>query len=353
MSTVKSTNQRANCFTLLRYTFFFCIFCNHFVIINGSLNTPFNGLWFVQGFFIISGILVFNSYERSKSNIEFFLKRFLRIYPAYFITIICCFIIGIIVTNLPLNEFFSNRTTWKYLFANLCFGNFLQPTLPGVFENNPLPYLNGSLWTLKVEIMFYLTVPLVAHLLKRYNRNLILISIITFSVVWDITTSQLYYMTENKIFSDLNHQIFGELSYFYFPILLYNYRDILLKRWWVLFISISLLLLQQHIWQLCYLNCFSISIIILYLAYKPTFLFPISNITDYSYEMYLLRFPILQLLCLASIPANYFTLSIALIIIFLIAYVLNHICNKFSYKNLLSKHHIQSYFYKLKKNDNI
>ena len=339
MSTVKSTNQRANCFTLLRYTFFFCIFCNHFVIINGSLNTPFNGLWFVQGFFIISGILVFNSYERSKSNIEFFLKRFLRIYPAYFITIICCFIIGIIVTNLPLNEFFSNRTTWKYLFANLCFGNFLQPTLPGVFENNLLPYLNGSLWTLKVEIMFYLTVPLVAHLLKRYNRNLILISIITFSIVWDITTSQLYYITDKKIFYDLNHQIFGELSFFYFPVLLYYYQDKLFKIRWTFFISVILLVLQHSFWQLSYFNCIYLTIIVFFIAYKARFLFPISNATDYSYEMYLVRYPILQLLCLATIPFNVSTLFIALIIIFPIALILHKICSKISYKSLFVDRH--------------
>ncbi|MGN0214132.1 MAG: acyltransferase family protein [Muribaculaceae bacterium] len=334
MSTTDTERSRENCFTLLRYLFFFCIFCNHFFLINGNENTLFNGLYLVQGFFIISGVLVFNSYERSCSIREFFLKRFLRIYPAYFIAVVCGFIMGIILTTMPIIDFLSCKTTWKYLLCNLAFGNFLQPTLPGVFENNPLPYINSSLWTLKVEIMFYLSVPIVAYLIKRYNKNIVLFLIIIFSITWDICTSQLYYFTEKKIFYDLNHQIFGELSFFYFPVLLYNHRTVVLRKWWIFALALIILPVQTYVLGINYFNCLLLPTILLFIAYKASFLFKLSRVTDYSYEMYLARFPILQTLCLIGMPYNATTFVVSLIIIFFIAYYLHSICAKISYKNL-------------------
>lgn len=128
----------------------------------------------VDSFFVISGFLIFMSYERSNSLKDYFAKRFRRIYPAYLTVIVICAILGLFFSShSSLHQYYS--IDWlKYFLSNLSFMNFLQPTLPGVFEENHMPLVNGSLWTIKAEVMFYLAVPLIFFFLSRYNRLLVI-----------------------------------------------------------------------------------------------------------------------------------------------------------------------------------
>ena len=78
-----------------------------------------------------------------------------------------CFVIGMCLTTLPLMDFLKNKETLKYLVANFSFLNFIQPSLPGVFTNNPNQPLDGSLWTIKAELTLYVLLPFIVPLLKR------------------------------------------------------------------------------------------------------------------------------------------------------------------------------------------
>lgn len=62
------------------------------------------------------------------------------------------------VSSLGIGEYFS-RTWLKYVGFNLAFLNFVQQSLPGVFEGHKFDAVNGALWTLKIEVMFYAVVP--------------------------------------------------------------------------------------------------------------------------------------------------------------------------------------------------
>jgi peptidoglycan/LPS O-acetylase OafA/YrhL len=78
----------------------------------------------VQMFFIVSGFLIFWSFDKDNSEKNFFIKRFFRIYPLYLIIIILQTLFFI---------FYSKETNIflyiKYFFVNIFYLNFLSPSV--------------------------------------------------------------------------------------------------------------------------------------------------------------------------------------------------------------------------------
>lgn len=251
---------------------------------------------FVWGFFVISGLLTFNSYIKTPDLRLFVGKRIRRILPAYLTVVLMGFIAGLFLTSLPLSEFLHNAQTWKYLGANAVFLNYLQPTLPGVFEGNVLPFVNASLWTMKVEIMFYISVPIVYWLINRFGRNKVVISIVLLSILYDVLTAELYNYTGNPIYAKLNHQVFGMFAYFYAPVLLlFNKEKIRKYIIPLLVLSIPLLLCAYSNEWAKRFSPFTLSIVLVAFAYGVKKLHFSYGWKDVSYEFYLLHFPILQI----------------------------------------------------------
>lgn len=61
----------------------------------------------VQAFFVVSGFLIFMSYERSRSLKSYLDKRARRIYPAYFTIVMLCALSLWTVSSLEIGEYFS------------------------------------------------------------------------------------------------------------------------------------------------------------------------------------------------------------------------------------------------------
>jgi peptidoglycan/LPS O-acetylase OafA/YrhL len=113
----------------------------------------------VAAFFAISGYLITQSYQRTQSPIRYSWARSLRIFPALIVVLfLTAFLLGPVVTQLPLREYFSDRHTYTYILKNIpVFQN--QYNLPGVFAENPYPdSVNGSLWTLPPEFRCYVII---------------------------------------------------------------------------------------------------------------------------------------------------------------------------------------------------
>jgi peptidoglycan/LPS O-acetylase OafA/YrhL len=180
----------------------------------GFLNKIFNGGRAVDAFFIISGYLIIKSYERSRSDKEYFIKRIKRIYPAYLTIILLCAILGFLVSRYPVQDYFRSADLYKYVLANLVFLNFIHPTLPGVFENNFFHVVNGSLWSLKVEVGYYLLVPLIVYLKSKIKFPILYGSLFLLSVLYFFGMMHLYHTTHREIFLVLSRQTPGELLFF-------------------------------------------------------------------------------------------------------------------------------------------
>lgn len=292
-----------NCFTLLRYAFALAIFCNHLCYSTGRPIFLCYGGVFVQGFFVISGFLTMNSYVRKDDWRDFALRRMRRILPGYVTAVLLCFLVGIVFTTLPLSEFFSNIATWRYLCANLVFMNFLQPTLPGVFDDHAMQAINSSLWTMKIEVLFYLSVPFVTWLIKRWKPTPVFALITVLSWIWFAVMEYLYKTTGRELFYTLNHQIMGELQFFYFPVLLLWHREWVKRHERLLTAVAVVLLVLSYTWwrDAAVLNFYTLSILILMAAYRLEPIVHARRWKDVSYEFFLLRFPLLQV-CVELLP---------------------------------------------------
>ncbi|WP_081896682.1 MULTISPECIES: acyltransferase family protein [Burkholderia] len=114
-------------------------------------------------FFIVSGYLVTQSWLRDPNAFRFLAKRFLRIWPGLFIvTCIAALLVGPIVSGLDVKNYFSSPGLREY-FGNLRVIGGGTSYLPDVFTHNPFPRaVNGSLWTIPVEVHWYLVLVVAA-----------------------------------------------------------------------------------------------------------------------------------------------------------------------------------------------
>jgi peptidoglycan/LPS O-acetylase OafA/YrhL len=146
------------------------IFSHAFLIAEGTQNNEplilltgnqlILGLSGVFVFFAISGFLVTQSFEQTPNPLHFLAKRALRIFPGLFVaTLISAFVLGPIVTDLPLADYLGRVEPYQYVVGNTLLDQTVRE-LPGVsFADNKIGLeINGSLWTLRSEFLMYLMV---------------------------------------------------------------------------------------------------------------------------------------------------------------------------------------------------
>ncbi len=268
----------------------------------------------VKGFFVISGFLIFMSYERSRSLASYTAKRIRRIYPAYFTIIMICAVGLVTVSSKSVNEYFA--VEWfKYVFANLAFLNFLQPDLPGVFENNKLLAVNGALWTLKIEVLFYMAVPFFVYLFRKFAVLPLLILFYCISIIYVEVFSAIAEKTGYDIYHQLARQLPGQLSYFLAGAFFFYYLEYFERRVGY-FVAVSLIILVANkFYPLPALVPFALATVVVYFGLY-LYLGNFGKYGDFSYGIYIIHFPIIQLLITLNIFSNapwYFLLSVIVI----------------------------------------
>lgn len=114
----------------------------------------------VKIIFLLTGYLVTRSLWENggtpvQAGMAYFGKRLKRIYPELFVCLLgTAFVIAPTFSSLELSDYFTD-SVFYYIKANLRM--FPVYTLPGIFERNPYPnVVNGSLWTMPVEIALYI-----------------------------------------------------------------------------------------------------------------------------------------------------------------------------------------------------
>ena len=286
-------NRRENNLDALRLIGALAVILSHaFLIAQGTeKNDPLNlltgnqcmlGLTGVFVFFAVSGFLVTQSFEQTRSPLRYLIKRVLRIFPAYLVCLVLtAFVLGPIVTTLPLGEYLHRPEPYNYLYYNSFF-DIRVHELPGVmFVDNPVGLeVNGSLWSLGCEFDMYLMVLLLGVL--RLLR-------------WPVCVALLALGMACIAFPDALGLLGGwgwTLSFFAIGMILYKLRDTrIFNRWLALAALAGLALsvpLRQFILLFPLFGCY----LALYLALHPRL--PVIRATRYgdlSYGLYIFGWP--------------------------------------------------------------
>jgi peptidoglycan/LPS O-acetylase OafA/YrhL len=110
----------------------------------------------VAVFFVVSGFLVCQSWDRDPHAFRFAVRRGLRIIPGLVVAVFfTTFVAGAISTKLPLVEYVTSEQTWAFFVNNVTLIAGIHAPA-GAFEDTPHPGANGSLWTLRYEVLMYL-----------------------------------------------------------------------------------------------------------------------------------------------------------------------------------------------------
>ena len=120
-------------------------------------------------FFFVSGFLISKSYEKNNNLYEYFINRSLRLFPA----LVVCTILSIVAVYFT--GYFSHNTFGLFEFFFWIFGQvtFFQFYNPDFMRGFGVGVLNGSLWTISVELQFYIIVPILYFFLKNKTQKVV------------------------------------------------------------------------------------------------------------------------------------------------------------------------------------
>lgn len=281
-----------NNFNLLRLIFALMVTVYHLVRLSGAWPHALPALSVcaeigVQGFFIVSGYLVYASLERSRLG-GYAEKRLRRVYPAYVVVIIACTIGALALSPAARGDL---AAVAKYFGANIVFLNFLAPDLPGVFAGNPVTEVNGALWTLRIEIAFYIILPALAWILRVSGslRWWLIGAIYVGAEAWR------YYFAQQKGFLfELHAQLPGQMSFFILGVALYVVRDSLNWRSLLLPAGAVALVASFLAPQLEPLRAAGLGVVVVWAAVVLPRLIDAAEFGDLSYGAYIIHFPIIQ-----------------------------------------------------------
>lgn len=289
-----SLNATSNNFDGVRILLAFIVFMAHAGILSqqgalAQLPQWFDSDFAVRGFFAISGFLITRSYLNSTSLWGFAEKRIRRIYPAYVTVVVFCLLLGMAFTTLPLTSFIADSTTWKYLAANLAFANFLQPSLPNVFDGQYLDVMNGSLWTIKIELCLYFCTPFIVFFYRHIGISL------TTALIWLGSVGWVWFFThvyQGAYAAELSRQFPGQLSYYVLGAFLAVHPVAYRRMGWALVVALIAWLVTPSaaIW----LNPLFYPLVVLFLATQACQNLRMGQWGDVSYGIYLFHFPVVQ-----------------------------------------------------------
>ena len=131
----------------------------------------------VPAFFFVSGFLIYASYCNAPGK-RYFENRFLRLFPGLLAVTLGAACIALAARGW--HDLFDNFGTYaRWFVAQMTLGQAYNPAL---FREIGTGVMNGALWTITTEILFYLCVPCIVWMERRFRHTVPVLTAISFAV---------------------------------------------------------------------------------------------------------------------------------------------------------------------------
>lgn len=305
-------NPRRNLFDLLRLTLALLVVVDHGTVMRTGGHHTWGrsaiGDFAVDGFFILSGLLITRSYLSLRSFWRFTWHRLLRIMPGFLVCLVVTALVvaplAALLTGRPVVSVFSeDPSAVRYVWGNA--GLLItQYEIAGLFPDNPNPtVVNGALWTLVFEAACYALVGALGALalLRRARWSVPLLAVL----VWGLTLAQ-----EAGVEVVVGDDTLRLLLAFLVGATLWLYADRVPMRWW-LAVAAALVLLVSIATLENYRLLGIVPAAYLLIWVGTCLPWSLSLRQDLSYGVYIYHWPVLQLMAataLVTMPVPVFLL---------------------------------------------
>ncbi len=344
---------RQNNFDLLRLFAAMQVFAfhllNHFNVLDKYAFLPevLNQFPGVPIFFFISGFLITASFNKPKSSLNrFFKNRALRIFPALWV----CLLFTIVLLAFFDKIEWSNYKFYVWIIAQM---TFFQSYSPQFLNSWGIGNPNGSLWSIVVELQFYLIIPFLCMFLNKQksllkiNFTLLILFLSTFFLFYylNITIGNNPYFDlsvhENQqkmlLYKILSTSIICNLYFFIVGIFFYyNYHNIKIlfegkAAYWIFLyvLFFSYFAIYKHAYLNPYFyNIHSVLALIILAFTTFSIAFTYNSLAekllkhnDISYGIYIYHMPVINTILALNIKGALIKLLISIIIVINLAII--------------------------------
>lgn len=279
-------------------------------------------------FFFLSGLLIPQSFLRAPGIKDYVTNRVLRLYPALLVCVSLTVVMLIALGYLGTTDLFRPELlVWLATQST-----FLQFYNPDLFRDFGTGVVNGSLWTISVEVQFYLMTPVLIFLI---NFRFIYLALFLLSIAANVALQ--HFGMKQFFWGKLVGVSFlpwiymfmgGHLSYAYWD-KISRFFEGKSAYWFVLALAQTvLLMILEKTFGVNFSGNATLPITFFILAGlalavamgRPNTAYKILKGNDISYGVYIYHMPIVNLFLFLSVPSSlWYTLG-AITIVFALAY---------------------------------
>jgi peptidoglycan/LPS O-acetylase OafA/YrhL len=192
-------------------------------------------------FFVMSGFLISASLERNSNLKNYFRNRALRIYPG----LCLCIILSVITISYVGGINFFNKQAFIW-FITQCVGIIYTP---GFLTHYGIGSYHVSLWTIPIELQFYVVLPIVYFIISKLtkiekNKTLLIFFVFLICVVAAFIVIEYFtpldFSKETKLGKVLRYTFLPHIYMFFFGVLMqrikvYKSKFVANKAiWWII-----------------------------------------------------------------------------------------------------------------------